>query len=52
LELAAFSHHKKRPPIKAKKPDPASPELPLSFPGGRVGTRHYNPEKVALYGTK
>lgn len=50
LELAAFSHQKKRPPVRANRPDPDSPELPLSIPGTLVGKRHYNPDKVVLHG--
>lgn len=48
LQLAAFSHQKKRPPVRVKEADPEQPQLPLSFTGTMAGKRHLNPDRVNL----
>jgi adenine specific DNA methylase Mod len=49
LELAAFSHQKKKAPIKVRRPDPKAPELPFTMPGIRPDEkRHFNPSRVHL----
>jgi site-specific DNA-methyltransferase (adenine-specific) len=48
LQLAAFSHQKKKPPVRVKQADPDEPQLPLTFTGAGAGKRHFNPDKVQL----
>jgi DNA modification methylase len=51
LPSAAFATAKRRRPAKSKRPDPAQPQLPLSFIGDKADdrnvVRHLNPALVA-----
>lgn len=46
LQLAAFAHQKKRPPVRVKEAEPEQPQLPFAFAG--KGKRHLNPDRVVL----
>ena len=48
LQLAAYSHQKKKQPQRVQQADPEEPQLPYLFTGG--GKRHYNPEAGSVSG--
>jgi adenine specific DNA methylase Mod len=54
LDIAAFSHTKKKRPPRVRRPDPRAPELPLHISGiggdrKRDVKRHFNPDKVVQH---